>query len=216
MSFVLGTTLKSVEKVFGPAVAGRGDEAHTVSAVRYAAGQGKRFAGVPGFHPEAVFYIHFALPVNLAEIKSKKGLFDHIKDLSEDGPQARQGRDVEVEAFLKARAEKARLVEEKAKAAAEKKSRLETAKAEKQFEKERKAAEKKARLDAIKAQKQLDKEKKAAEKTEKLLRERVIAEYLAGRSAITFTVDGHTITAAIKVTSAKGKKKVKLSAEFTL
>ena len=98
---ILGTTLKTVEKHFGPALPGQAEQEKTVSAFRYAAGKGRKFAGIPGIHPEAAFYIHFPVPVDLQAIKSKKGVFDFISDLKEDGPQSDQGRYAQVEAFLK-------------------------------------------------------------------------------------------------------------------
>lgn len=100
MNLTLGTTLKNAEKHFGPCLPGMADPARTASAVRYAAGKGKKFAGVPGIHPDAVFYVHFPVALHLASIKSKKGTIDFINDLKQDGPQAKQGRETEVEAFL--------------------------------------------------------------------------------------------------------------------
>ena len=96
----LGTTLKTVEKKFGPCLPGQGEPNKTVSALRYAAGKGRKFAGIPGIHPDAVFYVHFPMPVDLSAIKSKKGVFDFISDLKEDGPQSDQGRDALVDAFM--------------------------------------------------------------------------------------------------------------------
>lgn len=179
MSLTLGTTLKTAEKHFGPALAGRGDESHTMSAIRFAAGKGKKFAGVPGLSPDAVFYIHFPLPIDFTKIKSKSGQIDHVKDLTEDGPQSRQGRQDEVDAFLRAYAQKTSAAQEKVKKAAEK------------F-------------------------RVATEKKEKLAQEKVIAEYLLKYQTVTFSVDGHSITAKITTSSAKGKTKIKLSAEFIL
>jgi hypothetical protein len=108
MNFTNGTKLQSVEKRFGPALPGRDLPEKTVSALRYAAGQGKKFAGVPGIHHEAAFYIHFPLEVNLSSIASKKGTIDFISDLKEDGPQSKQGRQAEVDAFLQNHEEKRR------------------------------------------------------------------------------------------------------------
>jgi hypothetical protein len=101
MNFINGTKLQSVEKRFGPALPGQDLPEKTVSALRYAGGRGKKFAGVPGIHPEAAFYIHFPLELNLSSIASKKGTIDFVADLKEDGPQSKQGRQVEVDAFLR-------------------------------------------------------------------------------------------------------------------
>lgn len=101
MNLTTGTTLKSVEKLFGPALPGIGDSHKTVSAMRYAAGKGKKFAGVPGIQPDAAFHIHFPLNVDLSQIKSKKGAIDFISDLKEDGPQSKQGRREEVDTFVR-------------------------------------------------------------------------------------------------------------------
>lgn len=38
--------------------------------------------------------------MHLASIHSKKGTIDFINDLKQDGPQAKQGREAEVETFL--------------------------------------------------------------------------------------------------------------------
>lgn len=100
MNMTLGTTLKTVEKHFGPSLPGQAEPERTVSALRYAAGKGRKFAGVLGVQPDAVFYIHFPVPVDLRAIKSKKGIFDFISDLKQDGPQSDQGRHTKVEAFL--------------------------------------------------------------------------------------------------------------------
>jgi hypothetical protein len=108
MNFINGTKLQSVEKRFGPALPGQDLPEKTVSALRYAGGRGKKFAGVPGIHPEAAFYIHFPLELNLSSIASKKGTIDFVADLKEDGPQSKQGRQVEVDAFLRNHGEKQR------------------------------------------------------------------------------------------------------------
>src|SRR5277367_6843459 len=100
MNMTLGTTLKTVEKHFGPCLPGQTEPGKTVSALRYAAGKGRKFAGVPGIHPEAVFYVRFPMAVDLSVIKSKKGVFDFISDLKEDGPQSDQGRQAQVDAFM--------------------------------------------------------------------------------------------------------------------
>ncbi|MGF1679206.1 MAG: hypothetical protein ACFCUX_08435 [Candidatus Methylacidiphilales bacterium] len=102
----VGTTLKSVEKKFGPCLPGPGDPDKTVSAIRYAAGKGKKFAGIPGILPDAMFLVHFPVAVDLSRIKvAKKGPADFINDMRQDGPQSTQGRQADVEAFLRGYAE---------------------------------------------------------------------------------------------------------------
>ena len=96
----LGTTLASVEKKFGPALAGVGGEGCTFSATRFAAGKGKKFAGIPGKRDDAVFYVHFPVPVDWSQLTTKKGTPDFINNLSASGPQGEQGRELLVEQFL--------------------------------------------------------------------------------------------------------------------
>jgi hypothetical protein len=96
----LGATLKAAEKVFGPALPGRGDEDKTLSAVHYAAGKGKKFAGVAGVREDAVFHIHFPTRVEWTLLRSKKGTPDFINDLKPSGPQGEQGRERLVAEFL--------------------------------------------------------------------------------------------------------------------
>jgi hypothetical protein len=107
----LGTTLKSVEKKFGPAVAGEGDPETTFSAVRYPAGRAKKFAGLAGRHADAVFYLHFPVPVDWTLLKSKKGIPDFINDLSLSGPQGEQHREKEAKIFRELFTAKHRLKE---------------------------------------------------------------------------------------------------------
>jgi len=112
----LGVTLKTAEKKFGPALAGRGREEATLSAVRYAAGKGK-FAGVAGIRDDAQFYIHFPTPVDWSLLATKKGTPDFIKDLHESGPQGEQGRERLIAQFLEqhaAQREKLKLKQEAA------------------------------------------------------------------------------------------------------
>jgi hypothetical protein len=96
----LGVTLKAAEKAFGPALPGSGAPEHTLSAVPYAAGKGKKFAGVMGVRENARFYIHFPTPIDWNLLKSKKGIPDFINNLSESGPQGEQGREALVSEFM--------------------------------------------------------------------------------------------------------------------
>ncbi len=96
----LGITLKAAEKVFGPALPGPGEPESTLSAIRYAAGGTKKFAGVLGLHENAKFHIHFPTPVDWVLLETKKGIPDFINDLKESGPQGAQGREVLVAKFL--------------------------------------------------------------------------------------------------------------------
>jgi hypothetical protein len=96
----LGATLKAAEKVFGPALPGRADERNTLAAVPFAKGKGKKFAGVLGFRDDALFHIHFPVPVDWKLLATKKGTPDFINDLKESGPQGEQGREALVGAFL--------------------------------------------------------------------------------------------------------------------
>jgi hypothetical protein len=105
----LGTTLASVEKKFGPALVGIGDPDKTFSAIRFAAGKGKKFAGVPGIRDDAVFHLHFPLAVDWKQLKSKKGVPDFINNLTSSGPQGEQGREEKFSAFLQAHNGRARL-----------------------------------------------------------------------------------------------------------
>jgi hypothetical protein len=97
---ILGTTLASVEKKFGPALAGTGPADRTFSAIRTGSGKGKKFAGVAGQREDAVFYLHFPLPIDWSQLASKKGTPDFINNLSATGPQGEQGRKALVEEFL--------------------------------------------------------------------------------------------------------------------
>ena len=121
----IGTTLNAVEKRFGPALAGTGPEDTTFSAIRI--GKGKKFGGVPGRRDDAVFYLHFPLPVDWAQLTTRKGTPDFINNLSTAGPQGEQGRPAQVAAFLEsykkdeqARRAKAEAKEKKQEAAARK------------------------------------------------------------------------------------------------
>jgi hypothetical protein len=96
----LGVTLKAAEKVFGPALPGPGSQQNTLSAVRYAEGKGKKFAGILGIHDNANFYVHFPTPVDWNLLRSQKGLPDFVNDLKESGPQGEQGRGAKVAEFL--------------------------------------------------------------------------------------------------------------------
>ena len=184
MNFINGTKLQSVEKRFGPALPGQGLPAKTVSALRYAGGRGKKFAGVPGIHPEAAFYIHFPLELNLSSIASKKGTIDFIADLKEDGPQSKQGRQVEVETFLRNHGEKQR--EQVAK---EEKSRL--------------AAQQKAQ----KAAAELRKKEEAASQNEAV-------ERLCRQENIVIEIDGQRFSAGAKITFSKKTQTFKVVAQF--
>jgi len=185
MNFINGTKLQSVEKRFGPALPGQGLPAKTVSALRYAGGRGKKFAGVPGIHPEAAFYIHFPLELNLSSIASKKGTIDFIADLKEDGPQSKQGRQVEVETFLRNHGGKQR-----AQLAKEEKSRLATQ------QKAQKAAEK------------LRKSEEAASKNQAV-------ERLCRQENIVIEIDGQRFSAGAKITFLKKAQTFKVTAQFT-
>jgi len=105
----LGVTLKAAEKVFGPALPGLGTPQTTLSAVRYAEGKVKKFAGVLGIRDEAKFYVHFPLTVDWNLLKSKKGVPDFVNDLRESGPQGAQGREALVEKFVERVKEKEEL-----------------------------------------------------------------------------------------------------------
>src|ERR1700734_1245680 len=145
MNFTNGTKLQSVEKRFGPALPGQGSPEKTVSALRYAGGRGQKFAGVPGIHSEAAFYIHFPLEVSLSSIPSKKGTIDFISYLKEDGPQSKQGRQAEVEAFLRNHGEKRReqlAKEEKSRLAAQQKAKKADLKKAEELRKKEEAASK--------------------------------------------------------------------------
>jgi hypothetical protein len=96
----LGVTLKKAEKAFGPALPGRGDEETTLSAMWYAAGKGKKFAGLRGIREEARFYVHFPVRVDWSWLESKKGVPDFVSDLKESGPQGEQGREALAREFL--------------------------------------------------------------------------------------------------------------------
>ncbi len=96
----LGVTLKAAEKVFGPALPGRGAENATLAAVHYAAGKGKKFAGVVGPREDAAFHVHFPTPVDWNLLTTKKGTPDFVNDLKPSGPQGEQGRERLVAAFL--------------------------------------------------------------------------------------------------------------------
>jgi hypothetical protein len=118
----LGVTLKAAEKIFGPALPGRGDPDKTLAAVHFAAGKGKKFAGVAG-REDAVFHIHFPLPIDWNLLTSAKGTPDFINDLKPSGPQGEQGREQLVQEFLS----KSAALQEKLQAkreAAEKKARI--------------------------------------------------------------------------------------------
>ena len=96
----LGVTLKTAEKVFGPALPGAGSAEATLSAVRYAEGKGKKYAGVLGSVENAKFHVHFPTPVDWNLLATKKGTPDFVNDLRESGPQGEQGRSAQVAAFL--------------------------------------------------------------------------------------------------------------------
>jgi len=96
----LGVTLKAAEKIFGPALPGPGEADRTLAAVHYAAGRGKKFAGVLGGREDAVFHVHFPTPVDWNLLTTKKGTPDFINDLKVSGPQGEQGRERLVAEFL--------------------------------------------------------------------------------------------------------------------
>lgn len=106
-----GITLKTVEKKFGPAVAGEGDADTTFSALPYPAGKAKKFAGLPGRHDGAAFYLHFPIPVDWSQLKTKKGIPDFINDLKLSGPQGEQDREKKAASFRTAYTSKKRLKE---------------------------------------------------------------------------------------------------------
>ena len=189
MNFINGTKLQSVEKRFGPALPGQGLPAKTVSALRYAGGRGKKFAGVPGIHPEAAFYIHFPLELNLSSIASKKGTIDFIADLKEDGPQSKQGRQVEVETFLRSHGEK-----QKEQLAKEEKSRL--------------AVQQKAQKAELKKAEELRKKEEAASKIQ-------VIERLCRQENIVVEIDGQRFPANAKITFSKKTQTFKVTASFT-
>ncbi len=117
----LSATLKQAEKVFGPALPGRGAEENTLSAVRYAKGRATKYGGISGFHEEAKFHIHFPTPIDWSLLTTKKGTPDFVSDLKESGPQGEQGREALIADFLEKQhgvREKLRLKREKAEAAA--------------------------------------------------------------------------------------------------
>jgi hypothetical protein len=188
MNFINGTKLQSVEKRFGPALPGQALPAKTVSALRYAGGRGKKFAGVPGIHPEAAFYIHFPLELNLSSIASKKGTIDFIADLKEDGPQSKQGRQAEVEAFLRNHGEKQR--EQLAK---EEKSRL--------------AAQQKAQKAESKKAEELRKKEEVASKNQAI-------ERLCRQQKIVIEIEGQRYSAEAKITFSKKTQMFKVVAQF--
>jgi hypothetical protein len=96
----LGATLKAAEKVFGPALPGRGSEEKTLAAIRYAKGGAKKFAGVIGFQEDAKFHIHFPTAIDWSLLTTKRGTPDFVSDLKESGPQGEQGREALVAAFM--------------------------------------------------------------------------------------------------------------------
>jgi hypothetical protein len=96
----LGVTLKAAEKIFGPALPGPADAEKTLAAVHFAAGKGKKFAGVLGIRDDAVFHVHFPTPVNWNLLTTKKGTPDYVNDLKISGPQGEQGRERLVAEFL--------------------------------------------------------------------------------------------------------------------
>jgi hypothetical protein len=96
----LGVTLKAAEKVFGPALPGPAEAEKTLAAVHFAAGKGKKFAGVLGMRDDAVFQVHFPTPIDWSLLTSKKGTPDHVNDLKMSGPQGEQGRERLVAEFL--------------------------------------------------------------------------------------------------------------------
>ena len=189
MNLINGTKRHSVEKRFGPALPGQGLPAKTVSALRYAGGRGKKFAGVPGIHPEAAFYIHFPLELNLSSIASTKGTIDFIADLKEDGPQSKQGRQAEVEVFLRNHGEKLR--EQLAK---EEKSRL--------------VAQLKAQKAELKKAEELRKKEEAASKNQ-------VIERLCRQENIVVEIDGQRFPAKAKITFSKKTQTFKVTALFT-
>jgi hypothetical protein len=107
----LGTTLKAVEKKFGPALVGIGDPDKTFSAVRFAAGKGKKFAGVPGIRDDALFHLHFPLTVDWKQLKTAKGTPDFINNLTSSGPQGEPDREQKFQEFLATHRGKNRLKE---------------------------------------------------------------------------------------------------------
>jgi hypothetical protein len=96
----LGVTLKAAEKAFGPALPGPGAHDSTLAAVHFAAGKGKKFAGVTGIREDAVFHVHFPTPVDWNLLTTKKGTPDFVNDLKQSGPQGEQGRERLVAEFL--------------------------------------------------------------------------------------------------------------------
>jgi hypothetical protein len=96
----LGVTLKAAEKIFGPARPGPDTAENTLSAVRYAKGGAKKFAGIAGLEENAKFYIHFPTAVDWNLLTTKKGTPDFVSDLRESGPQGEQGREAQVVAFM--------------------------------------------------------------------------------------------------------------------
>jgi hypothetical protein len=96
----LGATLKAAEKVFGPALPGRGDAENTLSAVPYLSGTKKKLGGILGVQDDAKFYVHFPTPVVWSLLTTKKGTPDFVSDLKTSGPQGEQGREALVAVFM--------------------------------------------------------------------------------------------------------------------
>ncbi len=157
----LGVTLKAAEKVFGPALPGKGEEGKTLAAVHYAAGKGKKFAGVIGVREDAVFHVHFPTAIDWNLLATKKGTPDFVNDLKFSGPQGEQGRERLVAEFL----EKYAVLREK--------------------------QEKKTREDRRKRE-------------APLLRER-FGHWVGEREAV-ITIDGESLTLALKITKDKSGK----------
>jgi len=206
MNLNVGATLKSVEKIFGPALSGRGDPDKTLSAIRYAAGKGKNFAGVSGIVSEAVFYIHFPTSINLAKVITKKVSSDFIKDLKEDGPQAAQGRQAEVEEFLgnlaKRQAETFKVSESRIIKAQE-------AAFKKQAAQEKKAQEK-IRIKENAALKRAGQEKKFKEEEEKAARMK-----MTGTKKVFLEVDGLRLEVIANIAYSAKKKKFTAKLEWS-
>jgi hypothetical protein len=96
----LGVTLKAAEKMFGPALPGPAEAEKTLSAVRYAKGGAKKYAGITGIQDNAKFYVHFPVRIDWSLLTTKKGTPDFVSDLREAGPQGEQGREALVSDFL--------------------------------------------------------------------------------------------------------------------
>ena len=198
----LGATLKAAEKVFGPALPGRGTEENTLSAVRYAKGGATKYAGIVGFDEGAKFYLHFPTPVDWNLLTTKKGTPDFISDLRESGPQGEQGREILVARFFEKQGEvreKARLKQEKAATAAAKKEAAAT-KAKEKTEKDAEKAQKKAEAQAQKTEKKREVEE---------LRLRLAA--FVGERHITLNLEGESVTVPVKITVDKSGK-IKITA----